>query len=265
MLSAMRHRVIIATLAMLLAASTCGDEGGTPERDPGMQSLEAGDSAYQRGEFAAARDEYREALNSGLDGARVLYNLGNAYYRTRELGRALACYERAARLAPRDRDLRANLTRALAERKMGAPAPPASWLHMIGRRLVGSFTLTEFALAAAVLYWSAAALVAVMLLKSNRRRWLGRSLGVLVALLMVAGVAGGARWWAYHRVRTGVIAEETAEIRSGPGESFEAAQRLHEGSFVRVIRSDGGWLQVVAEGGARGWVSEGAVANLRSQ
>lgn len=234
--------------------------GGARVPGPALEALKAGDGAYQRGDFEGARDRYGQALEGGLDGARVLYNLGNAYSRTGELGRAIACYRGAAALAPRDADVQANLARAMAERKMGAPAPPASWLHVLGRSLIASFTLSEFAVAAAALYWLGIAFAAAMILRPNRRRRHARLLGLIVVLCVLVSAAGVSRWWSYHHVRTGVVAEETAQIRSGPGESFETVQRVYEGTLVRVLRGDGGWVQVVVEGGARGWVRAERVA-----
>jgi len=258
----MRDRAVIATLTLLALASGCGCEGARSDdgRSVAAAALEAGNSAYQRGDFQEARTKYREAVQSGLDGAVVLYNLGNAYYQTGELGRAIASYYRAATLSPRDSDVRANLARALAERKIGGPPPPATWLHLLGRRIVGGFTLTEFAVTAAVLYWLALAVAAAMLLRPERSRRLGRLLALLAGLCVIVGAGGFARWWSYHHVHRGVIAEETGEIRSGPEQSFETVQRVQEGSFVQVMRKDGEWLQVVAEGGPKGWVTEASLA-----
>lgn len=252
----MRHKLLIAEL--LLLAATCLSVLRAEEA--AVARVEASDSAYQRGDFAQARDEYRAAVDSGLDGARVLYDLGNAYYRTGEIGRAIACYQQAGRQAPRDEDVRANLARALVRRKAGAPPPPPTWLHMMGRRLVGAFTLTEFAVTAALIYWLGMATAAALLLASEKRGRLRRLLVVLAVLFVLVSAAGVARWWTYHHVRTGVVAQERAELRSGPGESFETLQRLHEGSFVRVLRSDGQWVQVVAEGKVSGWLPGTSVA-----
>jgi len=167
----MRHACRTLQISLCAALSLSGahaQQGQSPGTDPAA-ALAAGDAAYQRGDFAGAREQYLAAIRQGLDGARVLYNLGNAHYRTGEIGRAIACYERAATLAPRDDEVRANLERALAERPSGAVAPPPSWLHMLGRRLVGSFTLTEFAVGAALLYWLAVGLCGGMLLRPARR------------------------------------------------------------------------------------------------
>src|SRR3989338_3007101 len=40
----------------------------------------------------------------------VYYNLGNAYFKSKQLGKAILNYERARRLSPRDRDVLANLS-----------------------------------------------------------------------------------------------------------------------------------------------------------
>ena len=69
---------------------------------------EQGDSAYSKGDYQAAVAAYSAALKEGSS-AELLYNLGNAFYRQGDLGRAVLNYERALRLDPSMSDARANL------------------------------------------------------------------------------------------------------------------------------------------------------------
>ena len=149
---------------------------------------------------------------------------------------------------------------AMAARSMGEPAPPAMWLHAIGRTLIGSFTLSELAVTAAALYWLVIGLAVMRIRKRRHARWQGRALiAVAICALVVSGLAT-ARWWTYHHTGEAVVIAPKAEIRSGPGKSFEIVQRVGGGLVVRIARPDGGWLQVVAENGARGWLPTTAVA-----
>lgn len=252
----MSRPLLIALLTSLLsAAAVCQEEAAPARTGP----LAEANQAYQSGDFARARATYRELLDEGYDGPTTLFNLGNAEFRAGHVGAAIACYQRAQRLAPRDRDIRSNLERAWHERMMGEPAPPAMWLHALGRTVVGRFTLSELAVTAALLYWLAAALLTVWLRRGRGRR-LRRVLILVVALLVLVGALALARWWEYHHISRGVVTAEVTEVRGGPGESFEIVQRVQDGRMVRIERSDGEWLQVVAEGGARGWLPTAAVA-----
>ena len=254
-------RGVLGALVLLAAAAFAwGQDSAVDASKAASGPLAEANALYQSGDFQSARTAYQAKLAEGLDGPTVLYNLGNASFRAGRIGEAIAYYQRALRLAPRDRDIRRNLQRAWHERKMGEPAPPAMWLNMLGRRVVDSFTLGELATTAAALWWLGAGLLAVRLRQRDRKRGL-RALMVLVlaCMLLVSAVALG-RWWEYHHVSRGVIAAAQTQIRSGPGDSFEIVQQVHEGRMVRIMRADGAWMQVIAEGGARGWLPSSAIA-----
>ena len=186
----------------------------------------------------------------------------NALYRSGEPGEAIAHYQAALAMAPRDGDIRANLDRALAQRPAGRPAPPASWLHAAAARIVAAATLSEFAALAAVCWWSALGAVVALLMHAGRRRTVRRMAIALGALTLMLSGFGAARWWSYHRVERAVVATESAQLRTGPGESFEVALAVQEGWTVRVLRRDADWAEVVGEGGAAGWLPASSVATV---
>ena len=68
-----------------------------------------GNEAYQAGDFAAAIDAYVAVLEAGFESADLHYNLGNAYFKAGDLGRAILAWERARVRAPGDADVEANL------------------------------------------------------------------------------------------------------------------------------------------------------------
>lgn len=251
-----------ALSALAIAAVICALSRPCPAQEP--DALAQAAEAYARGDFSAAAQSWQQALDEGYDGPRVRYNLANALYRDGRIGAAIAHYLAAATMAPRDGDIRANLQRALMERPQGPPAPSPSWLHALLAAVVGVFTLSEFALAAMVLYWVAAAAAIALLLRKGRQRSLRRAAiacGLLATL--VAGLALG-RWWSYHHLVRAVVAAESAQVHTGPGTDFEATQALTEGWIVRLHGEDAGWARVTAEGGSRGWVEASALAMVRT-
>ena len=69
------------------------------------------DSAYTQGRYQQAVKAYEQLLKQGVS-ADLYYNLGNAYYRTDDITRAVLNYERALLLSPGDADIRFNLQMA---------------------------------------------------------------------------------------------------------------------------------------------------------
>jgi uncharacterized protein YgiM (DUF1202 family) len=130
--------------------------------------------------------------------------------------------------------------------------------------VVATFTLSELAGAAAVCWWGTVAAVIGLLIGAGRRRTMRRVGIALGALTLVLAGFAIARWWGYHAVDRAVVATESAQMRTGPGDSFEVALSVQEGWMVRVLREDGDWAEVVGEGGATGWLPAPALAMVRT-
>lgn len=67
---------------------------------------EEADQAYQANDFAAAIEKYEAILNTEGESADVYYNLGNSYYKEKNIAKAVLNYERALLLNPGDADIR---------------------------------------------------------------------------------------------------------------------------------------------------------------
>ena len=67
---------------------------------------------------------YEDLLAQGVRNAKLYYNLGNAYYRLGDLGRAVLAYRRAQQYDPGDAQLQANLrsARSLRLNRIEEPA-----------------------------------------------------------------------------------------------------------------------------------------------
>ena len=78
------------------------------------QTKAEADSAYINEEYDKAIVIYESLLQEGESG-EIYYNLGNAYFKQDELGRAILNYERALLLQPGNADVNANLDIARAK------------------------------------------------------------------------------------------------------------------------------------------------------
>jgi len=79
------------------------------------RAMTAANELVAAGHYAEAAQMYEQLIAQGAQDAALYYNLGNAAFMLGDAGRAAAAYERAAVLAPRDPDIRAN--RALAQQQ----------------------------------------------------------------------------------------------------------------------------------------------------
>ena len=77
--------------------------------ESGSGGFEAANKLYEEGKFAQAAAAYEQLIQSGRVSAPLYFNLGNAWFKSGQMGRAITAYRRAEQLAPRDPDVRANL------------------------------------------------------------------------------------------------------------------------------------------------------------
>src|SRR5258708_6882523 len=72
-------------------------------------AFDAANKLYEQGKFADAAAGYEKLLQSGQVSEAIYFNWGNALFKSGQIGRAIAAYEQAERIAPRAPDVRANL------------------------------------------------------------------------------------------------------------------------------------------------------------
>lgn len=244
----MRKTALLALLA--LTASLGAAQTGS--------AFDAGNAAYQRGDYASARQQYLAQLQAGPATPALLYNLGNASLKLQQPGWAMLYYEQAALYIPRDRNLRANLAVALASRRVPPSAEAPGWFEFVWQNVRQSFTLNELTGAAVALYLLSCGLLLWRLRARDFRR---RTLWLLLAALILFALVGAmtvSKWQAdWSPARAVVVADGT--LYSGPADTFPAVRAAYQGELMRTLRHEGLWTEVALENGSQGWLLQSAV------
>ncbi len=211
---------------------------------------------YEQGAYAQAAQAFERLWTNGVSTVALHFNLGNAWLKAGKPGRAIFHYRLARRLAPRDRDVRANLR--LARTLVAGSAPPrASWW----RRAFQFFTLDEWTWAVTGALWLWMLLRAAGFLRPEwwpRLRPGARGMAVVTVTLAVGlGVA-----WSLRPRREAVVVNGEAVLRHGPLEQSQAIQTLKPGRELEVVERQGGWARVDGAPRGSGWVREDHLAFL---
>ncbi len=250
----MTRIALLLTLLLLPQMASAGES-------PPDSLFQRGNEAYRRGEYGEAVRLYEEARALGWTGPGLLYNLGNATYKNGQIGRAIASYERALLLAPRDRDIRANLE-FVRERTLDKERVPTRFpLLRLFLGLAERLTTREWVAACEVLYVLLLVLLFLRLLRPRLRPALQTPLQVTALLLALSVAFLAAAFYERTRGRAVVLASELA-VRSGPGERFTEEFLLHEGSVLHVHRESEGWVLVAASPDLRGWVPQKSLERI---
>jgi tetratricopeptide (TPR) repeat protein len=217
-----------------------------------VRALEVFDRAKTPRDYRESAALLESLVADGFRSGAVYYNLGNAYYRAGEYGRAIAAYRNARPYRPRDPYLEANLRQARSVAPGKLPEqPPAWWRHVLFWSGWLSFPEKAYG-AGAALSLAALAAGAGVLLRRRSGYWLSAALLVLGALLAVDAAL------AYPDVagrRHGVVTTETI-ARKGIGKDYEPAfdLPLKDGAEFDVLSENGDWVFAHFEGIGDGWL-----------
>jgi tetratricopeptide (TPR) repeat protein len=224
--------------------------------------MAAANQRYEAGEFVAAAEGYQALVDAGVRDGRLYYNLGNAYFKSGDLGRAILNYRRAQRLLPRDGDVDVNLKLARAQTVDRIETEEEAALVALARRAMHWLTLEEAAAVALVLWIILCALVMGALLWRQRRRAGLYGAGVVTGLLILTLLSIGIRLWDTRREPPAVVVAPEVAVRSGPGEDYLTEFELHAGAEVRLMEQRGDWVRLVLPGGLQGWAPAKAVPEI---
>ena len=214
------------------------------------------DSAYVRGEYQQAITDYEALLKQGAS-ADLYYNLGNAYYRTENITRAVLNYERALLLAPGDRDIRFNLQ--MARSKTIDKITPeqemffVTWYHS----LVNMASVDGWARTA--LLSLALAIVLALLYLFSERIWL-RKVGFFgamfaLALFVLSNVFAYQQKDLLINRRGAIVTAPAVTVKSTPAKQGTDLFILHEGTKVTITdASMKEWKGVRLADGKEGWI-----------
>ena len=246
--------LIIATAMAAPAAASAQAKEKAPKTVAVTKAM--GDSAYIRQQYQEAISCYETLLRQGVS-AEIYYNLGNAYYRTDNITRAVLNYERALLLSPGDRDIRLNLQ--LARSKTIDKITPETEMFFVTwyRTLVNVMSVDGWARMSLISL--AMAIVLALCYLFTSRVWMQKA-GFFGALLMlfVFALSNLFAWQQKNELtnRTGAIVTSPAvQVKSTPSTSGTDLFILHEGTKVEITDSSmKEWKEIRIADGKEGWI-----------
>lgn len=259
-----RHKVSRMIIICLVSLTGAWGTAYTANAADANTLKQQADKAYSDQHYQEAIRLYKTILLQGTN-ADVLYNLGNAYYRTDSITKSIIAYERALLLSPSNRDIRFNLQ--MAREKTVDKITPQSEMFFITwyKSLMSLFSVNGWAYIA--LLSLAIALTLALCWIFCPQIWL-RKIGFFGGLLAIV-IFSLANIFAYHQYRQlslrsgAVITAPAVTVRSTPSMSGTELFVLHEGTWVEITDdSMQGWKSVRMADGKEGWIETSQLERL---
>ncbi len=243
----MKIRIVLSCAVLSLVS------GSILMAQPSTQFAKA-NQEYAAGDFKAAVEDYEDLVRSGQDAPNVFYNLGNAYFRKSDFGRAILNYERALALDPRHPEAQANL-RVTRDEARALELIPSRW-----ERLFAFANENQYAVAAAVAFWIGIFSVATWIF--GRRRAIALSI-LSLSIFAIAVLASYQLSHGRNGRELAIVTGENVEARLATADNANRVLTLPPGSEIQVVSQRGDWIYAALPNNLRGWMPANSAEQVR--
>ena len=243
------HRALKSrsTYAIFVAGTLALFVSTTLFAQPDAQFTKANEQ-FAQGDFKEAVAAYETLVHQGQRNANLFYDLGNAYFRTADFGRAILNYERALALDRHHAEATANLQIARDEARALELRPTRL------ERYLQFASINQYTLAAAVAFWLGIFGI-VVLIFARRRSAALISLSILCLLVCAIFV------WAIHTLDNGsegralaIVTGKDVQARLATADTANSVLALPAGSEIKILSTRGDWMYAVLPNDLRGWI-----------
>jgi len=203
---------------------------------------------YAQGHFGEAITGYEALVRAGQLNANLFYDLGNAYFRTRDFGRAILNYERALALDQHHPEATANLQIARDESRALELQPTRL------ERYLQFANINQYSIAASVALWLG--IFGIVALIVARRRSAALILLSILCLLVCAVAV-----WAIHTLDNGskgralaIVTGNDVQARLATADTANSVLALPAGSDIKILSTRGDWMYAALPNDLRGWI-----------
>lgn len=223
--------------------------------------LKKAEVSYDKKQYKEAITHYEQLVNQGYTSYQLYFNLGNAYYRANELGKAIYNYERARKLNPDDEDVRINLGIANAKTVDKINAKENFFVTVVKSNVLSSFSTDAWAWLSVLSLLLAAGLIFGFFMTQHpvlKRMCFVLGLLGLLSTFITYGL-GYSALSAKRQNNYAIILNKEAKIMNEPNLSAVSKFTLHEGTKVNILENNGDWLLIKIDNGNEGWVKGSVV------
>ena len=220
-----------------------------------MTLWERGNQSYIDGDYAAAVTAYQAIENRGYSSARLYYNMGNAYYKQGQIGRAILYYNRALVVSPSMDDARHNLEIAEAQTKDNIAVVPEFFLNRYMRTLRSAISCSAWSVMSVVFFGVMLLFLLIFLLGSRIKVRKVGFYGAVVSLLLfvVVTIFGISARNSIIDRPAAIVMSSAISVKSSPDRAATDLFVLHEGTKVEVSSEVDGWSEITIADGKKGW------------
>lgn len=248
---------ILAFIILLAAATVL--QAQTPE-----QILQSANKSYESKDYTSAIASYESLVGEGFSSLELYYNLGNAYYRTGNMAKAILNYEKALKISPKDVDTRENLELANSKIQDKIDTLPELFVTRWIQSIQQWMTPAGWIILSIILF--GLLLTALVIVFIGQDYSLRKYALIAAAILTLAGIFSIVNATiTKHNVLIhdeAIVMPTMISVKSSPEAGSVEKFVLHSGTKVAIDDEVNGWLKISIADGNKGWLNETEIERI---
>jgi len=227
-------------------------------------SLQKANALYSQAQYAAAAQQYEMIRQIQGDAPQLFYNLGNAYYRAGNLGKAILNYNRALLLDPNYDNARFNLR--IAQLKVVDNVDVTTkfflvqWMDDFGNL----FSSNQWAILSFIAFVLMLLSILLYIFSTyKQRRKVGFTSAIVLFFVFIIGFSYAEKQ--SHKFidsTAGIIMDPSVTAKDAPSLNSKDMFVLHEGTKVTISNEISGWTEIVLPDGNEGFIPSTSIEKI---
>ncbi len=231
---------------------------GISHADEAAQTFEQANQLYLQVKYPDAITQYEKIIRSGFESGELYFNLGNAYYKSGNIQKAILNYERAKQLLPRDEDVQFNLQLANLQVVDKIDAVPRLFVYRWADSMLALFSLSTMGwIVYSFFILTLAAFAIFLYVRTYTQKRLSMFAGLVFSTaLMLTMIGYGVQSYKKSNTEFAIVMSDVANIKAAPDSKGNDLFVLHKGLRVQVLDSVNHWRKIRLADGKVGWIPE---------
>ena len=213
-----------------------------------------GNRYFRIEKYDYALDAYSAILEQ-VEHPDLYFNMGNTFYRSGDVGKAVWAYEKGLQFSPRQKDLNHNLDIVNTRVQDRIEMPQGYFFIEWYSSLKNQYTLQD------LIVWGGLMILLFAFAGIFKEFGIldmvfaGRTqIFFLILTVVIHGLALD-KYWELSDREEGVVISPVVNVRSAPVDRDEKVIfRIHEGLKVYIAQSQPGWFEIILLDGKKGWI-----------
>jgi tetratricopeptide (TPR) repeat protein len=205
---------------------------------------------YSNERYSEAIKKYESIINNNLESAELYYNLGNCYYKTEQIHKAIYYYEKTLKYNSDFNDASENILLCQLKLIDKIDTMPELFYKTIFKKIKKSLSFNNWFYLTIIFIW-------LVFLLSIFRIFKSRNTFVLTNLFIVALILFFITYNVssdYTNTRSAIIYASSTNIMSAPSDKSTNLFTLHIGTKINIKDQIGDWLNINISNGKKGWI-----------